>query len=158
MIWDGVLDGARDLCIFQKMSKDWLQGHPASYSMGTKGSFSEYKVAGAWCRPLISIQLSHMWVSWKVMPHCFHVQQFFQDARLTCAHTTSVCHKLSYVKHSVVIMVVVARMTNIWVTGFLPECVWCPVVWAASQLLYIRKYMISVMYLFHLQWLMCVCI
>jgi hypothetical protein len=40
--------------------------------------------------------LSHMWVSLKVKPLCFH--KFFRDAWLTHAHTTSVCHKLSDVK------------------------------------------------------------
>ena len=36
-------------------------------------------------------------------------------------------------------MAVEAHKRNIRVTGFLPECVWCPVMWAASQLLYVCK-------------------
>ena len=55
---------------------------------------------------------------------------------------------MSYLtRHSAVIMAVEAHMRNIGVTGFLPECVWHPVMWAASQLLYVCKCMISVMYL-----------
>ena len=51
--------------------------------------------------------------------------KFFWDAQLTDAHTTSLCHELSDVTqccHNGLWK----PIWRTWVTGFLPEYVWCP--------------------------------